>query len=246
MSLYEHLAPVYDGLFPVDPATIDFLENLEGMAGSRVVDLGSATGGHAFALADLGWEVIALEPSPSLMRIARDRQGPVKQGLSQPNPLLVEQDLSHLSGQCLPGSVDLLLCLGNTLPHLKDGAAIGQFLASAALALDRRGILILQLVNYDLIGSGHIFPVIKNDVAKFSRSYAEGGYGRLSFETTLSLEDGTIWKDSTELYPLTPEELSTLILDSGFSTARQLSGWGGEAFDSAASPFLIVEARKQT
>jgi hypothetical protein len=75
MDLYDHLAPCYDEIFPLNPATLPFLRGLTPRAHPRAADLGSATASLSRALAAEGWEVTALEPSEALTERARNYSG---------------------------------------------------------------------------------------------------------------------------------------------------------------------------
>ena len=239
MSLYEHLAPVYDELFPVNPETIAFLVRLlEGRtAEARILDLGAATGGHALALARLGASVTALEPSTELAAIARRRVAADNLRLS-----LIEDDLRRIDRLVPRASFDLVLCLGNTLPHLSNLEEVEAFLGSASRILKPGGSLVIQLVNYSLIGPGHSFPEIKSGSTVFKRTYVEAGSGRLGFDTELDLGDGGLFSDRTELFPIFPDALAEASSKAGFRQIRCFSSWEGGDFVITKNPFLILVA----
>src|SRR5512138_3902811 len=54
MDMYDGLARAYDEIFPTNPATLERLSDFGIGPGSRVLDLGCATGGHVLALARRG------------------------------------------------------------------------------------------------------------------------------------------------------------------------------------------------
>jgi SAM-dependent methyltransferase len=58
-------------------AECDLLERVFGEYGAgsvrRVLDLGCGTGGHAVLLADRGFEIVGVDRSPDMLRVARDR-----------------------------------------------------------------------------------------------------------------------------------------------------------------------------
>jgi len=224
-------------LFPLNQASLVFLEALAAPLSSRprVLDLGSATASLARALADRLWQVTAIEPSPALMSRAEE-------ALRDEGPRLVlgdHRDLGRLFGAA---SLDLLLCLGNTLPHLASSEEVRRFLEAARLALAGDSALVLQLLNYDLVGPGFEFPPLGAAGAEFRRAYSASEGGKLAFETELRTEAG-IFKDRTELLPLRPGELGALLAAAGFSGIERFAGWDGSPFRAASSPFLIVVAR---
>ncbi len=240
MDLYAHLAPLYDRLFPVNPATIDFLSGL--MAGGKAevdaIDLGSATGGHAFALAALGWRVTAVEPSVDLDALARSKAQ--NQGAK---PHFVQGDMRDLAALVAPASLDLVLCLGNTLPHLASLDEVFSFMGAAREALKPGAAIVLQVLNYERIGPGFAFPPMRVEGAEFRRSYAARHDARLSFDTELSLGDGTVLKDSTPLLPLGPDILEAVLGASGFLKLETRSAWDGAPFSRTESQVLLLTAR---
>ncbi|MFZ4616009.1 MAG: class I SAM-dependent methyltransferase [Rectinemataceae bacterium] len=240
MDLYAHLAPLYDRLFPVNPATITFLASLMAGRSAQVdaVDLGSATGGHAFALAGRGWRVTAVEPSVDLDAIARGKVQ--SQG---PTPLLVRGDMRDLAALVAPASLDLVLCLGNTLPHLASEDEVRSFMDAARKVLKPGGVIVLQVLNYERISPGFAFPPMLVEGAEFRRSYAARKDSRLSFDTELSLGDGTVLKDSTPLLPLGLDILAAVLGASGFLKPETRSAWDGAPFSRAESQVLLVTAQ---
>ncbi len=61
MSLYDRISRLYDELFPVNPAAVEAIESMiPREAEKRILDLGAATGGHARAFADRGWDILGI------------------------------------------------------------------------------------------------------------------------------------------------------------------------------------------
>ncbi|HUX38814.1 MAG TPA: class I SAM-dependent methyltransferase, partial [Rectinemataceae bacterium] len=195
MGLYEHLAPVYDSIFPVSEAALAFIEGLgrTNLPGRNLVDLGSATGGHAFALLERGWKVRGIELSPELLAIARQKRAE--------NGALVdfiEADMRDLNLYLGAGSVDLFLCLGNTLPHLGGLEEIGSFFEKARSALSIGGKIVLQIVNFEVAGPGYVFPTARTERYRFERSYQALSGGKLAFDTLIDLGEKGSFSDRTE------------------------------------------------
>jgi SAM-dependent methyltransferase len=239
MSLYEHLAPVYDELFPVNPATLDFIDRYgPGRRGRRhAIDLGSATGGHAIALAGRGWALVGVEPSPALM--LRARAASAAKGLAID---FIEGDMKDIASLVKPAHFDLVLCLGNTLPHLPDKRALSAFLDGVKICLASGGKLMVQLLNYGIAGPGFAFPTMAVRGTSFHRAYSAMKDGRLGFDTELRTASGESYRDSTPLLPIRPDELDTLLRKAGFNSIEHFSGWDGARFEAAASPFLVAVA----
>ena len=237
MDLYAHLARVYDRIFPVNPTSLALIDALPGSKEQqrRAIDLGSATGGHAFGLAQLGWHVSGVELSDDLLELSR-----TKQAGKGPAVEFIKADMRDLGRLFATASADLILCLGNTLPHLDNLKEIQDFLVSARDILRRGGHIVLQVVNFDLAGPGYLFPTLEESGLRFERSYSSLPDGKIAFDTRLSLGEGRTYSDRTALFPLTPSLLESALQSAGFSIERKLSSWDGSAFEPASSLYLII------
>ncbi len=239
MGLYEHLAPVYDRIFPVNAATLAFIEGLgrEHLPGKRLLDLGSATGGHALALFERGWKVRGIELSPELLALARRKQE--ERGTKVE---FIEGDMRDLGRHIGAASVDLVLCLGNTLPHLGSLEEVRGFLEATRRSLAKDGMLLLQIVNFGLAGAGHVFPVSLAEDYRFERSYQAMDGARLAFDTRLDLGEKGSFSDRTGLLPLEPAIAERALREAGYTIEGRFADWNRSPFDPAASPYLILLA----
>jgi glycine/sarcosine N-methyltransferase len=263
MTLYETLAPVYDLLFPVDakaPAFLDSLARGEAAArGSirrspRVLDAGCATGGHALALAALGWSAVGIDSEAAMIGAAKERalRELVPAGGYRPGRAsFLEADLLDIGNRFRGEGFDLILCLGNTLPHLADAgggtAGAASFLSQARALLEGGGSLVLQTLNFSLpgIGPGYAFPPIVGGGATMLRSYSDPpreNPGALRFVVELR-GDGGSQVGETLLLPLGPERIAALLREAGFGALARYSGWDGRPFDEGRDPYCIAVAR---
>jgi SAM-dependent methyltransferase len=246
MTLYESLAPLYDGLFPVDSRASPFLDALvigEGRSrGLRALDAGCATGAHALGLAALGWTVVGIDSEPAMIGVARERAR--REGLTE-RVTFFEADILEIEERFGNGSFDLVLCLGNTLPHLgASGAA--SFLAQARRALAPGGALVLQTLNFSLpgIGLGYAFPEIAAGGAALRRSYrTPPGDHPASLRFIVELEsEGRSQVGETLLTPLGPRRIGSLLGDAGFEPPIRRSGWDGRPFDEGRDLYCVTIA----
>jgi 2-polyprenyl-3-methyl-5-hydroxy-6-metoxy-1,4-benzoquinol methylase len=79
--------------------------------GARVLDLGAGIGTFSLALADLGKELVSVEPDPALAPLLRERLA------ERSGALVVEQPLEELRGETIGGNVDSVVCF-NVLEHI--------------------------------------------------------------------------------------------------------------------------------
>lgn len=121
-----------------------FLERLLLAAPSkRVVDLGCGTGEHARFFASQGFEVVAIDASPSMLEKARESAVPA--GVT-----FIEGDIANVATLC-EGSFGAAICLGNTLPHLHTADVLARLTRGLASRLLPGGLFIVQILNYDKI-----------------------------------------------------------------------------------------------
>jgi glycine/sarcosine N-methyltransferase len=256
MDLYSRLAPHYDAFFPQSPQATAFLLGLGGRAGARgqsrgakasplAVDIGCATGSQVLDLSAAGWQAIGWEPCAAMLEIARRKAR--EQGLTATFEPYAMQDIAS---RLEPGSVDLALCLGNTLPHLGGEGELARFVADIARVLARGGSVVLQLVNYERIlglleGGEHRFPILRSGKVSFERSYSIAEDGGLVFHAELD-EDGRSFVEDNRLLPFARAAIVAALEGAGFERIEARSGWDRASFDPGKDAYLIITARSRS
>jgi len=244
MSIYEDLAPIYDDLFPQNPAATAFLLGLprrknaaQGLP-KRVLDIGCATASQLLELAAAGWEAFGLEPSLSMRERAQAKAR--RSGLTLQ---ISEGSMLDARSRFSKGHFGLLLCIGNTLPYLRNEEELREFLRGAASLLAPGGSLVLQTLNYQRVlasfGKGHggsaesyAFPELRAGGATFRRRYEEAQGGRLAFITEVFQEGKETAREASLLTPFRPEALVKVLEKSEFDEPLGMLGCGirdGEA-----------------
>ena len=137
----RHLAPVYlwmaggaEAALAAGRAEVDAL-NLPVDPGAVVLDLGAGFGMHAIPLARLGARVTAIDTSAELLRtLDHLRDGlPVR---------TILDDLRAFEQHCdMPPSA--VLCMGDTITHLPDAAAVEDLIQRVARVLKPGGVFVL-------------------------------------------------------------------------------------------------------
>jgi SAM-dependent methyltransferase len=251
MSIYEALAPIYDELFPQNPAATAFLLGLTGQKSSarwlprRVLDIGCATASQLLDLAAAGWEAFGLEPSRAMRGRAMAKAERAGLALA-----ISEGGMLDARGRFPKGHFGLLLCIGNTLPYLGSEEELREFLGGAASLLAPGASIVLQTLNYEralslLRSEGFDFPELGASGSTFRRHYEEAQGGRLSFITEVFQDGQETAREASELSPFRPEALVKALRESGFEEPRARSGWGHEAsgFSAASDGYLILTSK---
>jgi 2-polyprenyl-3-methyl-5-hydroxy-6-metoxy-1,4-benzoquinol methylase len=106
--------------------------------GERALDLGAGLGLQTIPLVDLGYDVTALDSSEALLaELSRDC----------PRARSVQADLTAAADLAL-GSYQVIVCMGDTLTHLRSTEEVLQVLGSASARLAPGGLLILTFRDY--------------------------------------------------------------------------------------------------
>lgn len=223
---YRALAPYYDIFIDWDkrlekeiPFILDSLERPP--LSLRCLDVGCGTGRHLQRLAEAGMEVEGCEPSEHLRSLAEDNlpDAPI-------HPHTMER-LPELAGD--RGGWDLVICLGNTLPHLPAEDRM-LFFTGLALGLNRGGTAVIHLLNYEKIMADRPDGLPEKKAEKdghrivFQRLYS---YTRQGIEFTVRvLADGELVGEQKEmLYPLTAAELRELCRAAELRDLRLFGGF---------------------
>jgi 2-polyprenyl-3-methyl-5-hydroxy-6-metoxy-1,4-benzoquinol methylase len=141
-QFYNHLSEIYDDATLSHERFVkekNFFESvLKNRKISTAMDAGAGTGFHSMLLASLGIEVTAIDASAKMLSILKRNAG--KQKLKT-----VQSDF--LSLHCLKEKYDLIVCMGNSLPHSSPKERI-KILKIFYRLLNPGGMIIIQTINY--------------------------------------------------------------------------------------------------
>jgi ubiquinone/menaquinone biosynthesis C-methylase UbiE len=234
------LVALYDTLNPFAADTAFYLALAAGK--QRVIDLGCGTGLLACELASRGHRVIAIDPAPEMLRVARHR----------PNGDRVEWIEGDAHALALLPPADLLVMTGHVAQVFIDDTAFLNTLKAARYALRDGGTLAFESRNpagraweswtpgqshrlIDADGIGEV-EVWQDDVS----GSPESGI-RFNTYYRIKATDETLMSAS-ELRFRTQDELTAQLESAGFRDLMWQGDWDGAAV-SAASRELIVIAR---
>jgi SAM-dependent methyltransferase len=127
-------------------------------SGGRALDLGAGSGFQSLALADLGFEVLAVDTSEALLEELRAGVGKRKV-----RPVLGDMRDSGTYAQA--GPFEVAVCMGDTLSHLRSYEEVGVLFGDLRGALERGGSLVLEFRDYtaELKGADRAIPVRLDD-----------------------------------------------------------------------------------
>ncbi len=220
----------------------------------RVLDLGCGTGHHSKLFQKWGCDVVAVDPSPAMLRIAR---GEGKDGL----PLFTQKEQTtdgsgtidfveadFLSFPSLvDGPFDAVVALGNSLPHLANRDQLVLALSNISSILKPDGVFVFQNRNYDRL-------MEEKDRFQFPTTFREADSEQIFFRFNDFEEDhvrfnivhfqrvGQRWMHSiysTELHPWRKLELEQAASEAGFSIKHYYGDFSGTPFDAASSSDLV-------
>lgn len=218
----NHLGPVYAwsvggaaSALAQGAAEIDALDPRPHGSGIAV-DLGAGFGTHSLALVERGFDVMAVEACGTLLeqlvRLARGRKIRTVLG-----------DLRSF-GDHLHGPPELVLCLGDTLPHLPDGSAVEALVAEIAGSIEPGGRFIATFRDYSqrLEGTRRFIPV-RGTADRNLTCFLEYSPSHVMVHDILGERNGSEWITRVSAYPklrLAPDSFESLLAGHGFTVER--------------------------
>jgi glycine/sarcosine N-methyltransferase len=226
---------------------IQDLPRLEGK-NVNILDTACGTGMHAIALAQRGYTCAGADLSARM--VGRARANAAAARVTMP---FVAAGFGALQEAFAGQRFDVLLCLGNSLPHLLSPADLAQALADFAACLRPGGLLLIQNRNFDAVmlkKARWMDPQPAQEGDKewlFFRFYDFDPDGLIAFNiATLHREGGGSWQQhiaTTRLRPLLRTELVAALETAGFDQIACFGSMEDVPFDSAGSGNLVLTAR---
>lgn len=200
----------------------DLLRDAGVAAGGLAVDLGCGPGNQSLALARLGFaRVLAVDTSKVLL----DELAAAGEPAVRP----VQADIRTVLPQVTaPGSVDVLVCMGDTLTHLPARADVPALLADAAVALADGGRLVLTYrdLTRPLTGTDRFLPV-RTSEDRLLTCFLEYDGDVVHVHDLLHTRTGGTWTFQASSYPklrLDAEWLGAECAAAGLTVRRNEPG----------------------
>lgn len=231
-KFYNSISDNYEDIFKPNDKQISFLEEL---AHGKILDVACATGKVAKKLQDDGFDVMGIDLEEKFVNKAINENK------------IDAKCMNMLNIDKLKNNFDLIYCIGNSLVHLDSSEKINEFLKKCYDKLDTKGNLVIQIINFhpflqvddDYLGN---LPTIKNEKVEFVRKYFRNG-DFIRFNTVMTAGDKSIEND-VNLFPITSDELVTLLEQNGFENIKIYGGFNKVDFDKENSRPLVISAEK--
>jgi len=256
MSLYDELGDKYDLMIRWKPRLereAPFFQRLfSETRAARVLDLGCGTGHHAKLFRNWGLEVVGVDPSSSLLEIARGHgESRLKLETEDEKLRFVEADFSNFKDR-VQGPFDAVISLGNTLPHIEDVATMENVLNSIFALLRPGGVFLFQNRNYDRLlktQERFLLPTTFREGEQerlfFRFNDFEGDKVRFNVVEFTRVNQSWIQEiHSALLSPWKHDDLEQMIKAAGFSNSTYYGDFSGSPYDESSSTDIVGIARK--
>lgn len=185
----RHLAPIYTWMVGgIEQALALGAQDMAPFLGrpGYAVDLGAGFGMHSMALARAGFEVLALDRSAHLLAELRAQAAgwPVE---------AVEADLLRFTAH-LRRPADLILCMGDTLPHLRSLRQVERLMQDVARSLRPGGRFVASFRDYRQLPQGELrFIPVRSDADRILTCSLEVRRTRVLVHDILHERTGDTW-----------------------------------------------------
>jgi SAM-dependent methyltransferase len=177
------------------------------------VDLGCGPGFHAIALAEAGFETLAIDSSAELLAL-----------LADPRVRKVAGELLEFEEELLGVEPKLVVCLGDTLTHLESEAQVDELLDACARSLAPGGLLALSFRDYSVLRKpSECLIRVREDPERSLSCALEFEQERVRVTDILHEWRGGRWVESRSTYAklrLAPEAVRAKLLARGFALER--------------------------
>lgn len=248
-EFYDQLAPLYH--LKVDwqarrRKEFPLFDHLFGGATvTSVCDLGCGDGGHAGEVIERGAKYIGIDSSSRMIKMAKE------QYRSTTAAQFIKGDMLDLPHK-YDGKFDLVLMLGNTLPHLHTAAELNMLIEGVARILKADGRFVVQTVNPDPIKTQDVFflpPKLVENRALFVPLYVKRAGYRDFFMTIYSIEQNQL-RDrqvlKTRLKFWQAKQIATAAAKHKLSLIETFGDAGLSPYLSESSENMILILRKSS
>lgn len=186
--------------------------------GGRALDLGAGFGATALALAELGWEVTAVDASDELLAELERLRGAAPIRCARADLVeFAERDSERY---------ELALCLGDTLTHLESEARVLALFGALRERVAAGGRLVLSFRDYAArtLEGPERFVHVRSDSQRSLTCFLDYRGEQVLVHDVLHERDGEGWRMSVSAYPklrLAPDWVVAQLASRGFALERR-------------------------
>lgn len=228
----SHLAPlyawIYGGAAPARERFAALLRELDlrpSQPGATALDLGAGNGFQSIPLATAGYTVTAVDLSDTLLaELARDAAA------AGVRVRLIAGDLRELARHVPTPAPEVIVCMGDTLPHLGSLAEIAAALRAAAAALAPGGHLLLSFRDYTVARTGaDRFIPVRSEADRLFTCFLDFGPERIAVHDIVQTRTAGEWRTAISVYEkvrLAPDFVRAELARAGLTLVRDTAQHG--------------------
>ncbi|MFZ1730731.1 MAG: class I SAM-dependent methyltransferase [Bacteroidota bacterium] len=239
-QFYNTLADQYDGMTRFEDRLAKQRPILSSMLmrfpARRAIDLGCGTGVHAIALAQMGVKVTGVDISNGMLDQARTN--------AENTGLNVRFKKGDFLTPITKTRFDLLLCLGNSLPHIASRDELTKVFKHWRQLCARDGVLIIQLLNYErVLEKRERIVNIRRDGDDTIIRFYDFLDDALQFNILTLQENGSEIShtlQSTRLTPFTEEDIIAAAFAADFSAEQSYGSLSFDPLTDESADLVVV------
>jgi SAM-dependent methyltransferase len=211
--VYTWMAGGWDLALARNRALLDSL-GLASWPRGTAVDLGCGSGFQSIPLAEAGFDVVAIDLNETLLAELRGHAA----GRAV---LVVQDDLLNFTSH-VDADAALIVCMGDTLPHLTSLDAVTTLVRTAAARLQPGGRLVLgfrDLASQELTGPARFIPV-RSEADQIFTCFLDYDADYVEVNDLLYRREGERWHFSSSAYRklrLSAASVGALVTDAGLT-----------------------------
>ncbi|MHA2407419.1 MAG: class I SAM-dependent methyltransferase [Candidatus Ranarchaeia archaeon] len=206
-----------------------------------ILDCASASGRHSQLFAKWGIRSVGTDVDPDVIKYARELARS-----SGSSAIFKEAGLGKLN-QVLHDQYDAITILGNGLAFLPSYHQLESALRDVFITLNQGGILITQLVNFDLIFKKKFVPLryhsSPNQETLFVRYYEKIDKSTSNLNIIVLQRKGKKWNQEFFSFPILnigDSQLNEALCNSGFTNLHQYGSYNLDPFTKNSSTLLTI------
>ncbi len=206
----------------------------------NILDISCGTGHHAIMFKEMGLRVDAMDLSGPMLAKARENAA------SEHLPITFKRGDFRQIRDTYPDTYDAIVCLGNSLPHMKGEEEVGRVLQEVVAHLVTSGLFVVEIRNYDFLMAQkpRFFPLSIRDGSGFIYALDYHPDDIVFNILYLNTKTEEFKAFQTMYYPLYYGTLKKSLAKSGLEVIQTWEDYSESPFILEKSPRVVVVCRK--